>query len=161
MESSKKNMNGKGKTPSNYKYVDDNLQINTVNMETAVRGCNGEGQYRDKHGAQCQNTFRYIVRRAHEQGMKVNSSKTAMVCVSEVQSYDAGSDIFGADSKIISSGEVMKMFGFQLSSRPGVHTHVVALSKRMKRRFWVLYHLRSAGFTKDGLAKAYPVHIWV
>ena len=68
VERSKKNIKWKGKTPSNYKYFDDNLQINMINMETAVRWHDGDGQYQDKHGVQCQNTFRYIVRRAMSGG---------------------------------------------------------------------------------------------
>ena len=30
-----------------------------------------------------------------------------------------------------------------------------ALSKRMRRQYWVLYHLRKAGFSEDELAKVY------
>lgn len=87
--------------------------------------------------------------------MKVNSSKTAIICVSGTQSYRAESHIFDTDSNIIRSGETMKLLGFQLSNKPGVHAQVEALCKRMRRKYWVLYHLKKAGFTQEGLAKVY------
>ena len=73
-----------------FKYVDDNLQVNRVNMETAVYGRDMEGKFRDKHGIQCQNSFRKVVRRSEQRGMKVNASKTAMICMSDSQSYVQG-----------------------------------------------------------------------
>ena len=47
------------------------------------------------------------------------------------------------------------MLGFQLSSKPGIHAHIEKLSKQVRRRFWVLYHLKKAGFTNSELAKCY------
>ena len=56
---------------------------------------------------------------------------------------------------IIESGETMKVLGFTLSRRPGVHAHVQALAKRLRRKYWILYHLKKTGFTQDELAKVY------
>ena len=61
--------------PPCFKYVDDNLQLNRVNMEAAVVGRDERGVYRNKHGIQCQNEFRSLVRRAEERGMKVNQGR--------------------------------------------------------------------------------------
>ena len=118
VETSKKNMKWRGRPPRIFKYVDDNLQINTVNMETA-------------------------------------GAKTSMVCVSGAMSYDARSHIFDSEGNRISSGQSMKVLGFHLSSRPTMHAHVGALSKRVRQKYWVLYHLRRAGFTSEELARVY------
>ena len=45
--------------------------------------------------------------------------------------------------------------GFHFSTSPTLHAHIEALSKRIRRKFWVLYHLRRAGFTEKDLAKVY------
>ena len=87
VESSKKNMKWRPQNPQVYKYVDDNLQVHRVNMETAGRGRDPD-PFRDKHAVACQNVFRRTIRRAEERGMRVNEAKTAMVCVSGAQSYD-------------------------------------------------------------------------
>ena len=66
-ETSKKNVKWRGRQQKSFKYVDDNLQVNIVNMETAVAGVSDEGsRYRDKHGVECQNSFRTIVRKAEQ-----------------------------------------------------------------------------------------------
>ena len=49
----------------------------------------------------------------------------------------------------------MKILGYHLSDRYGAHAHVKALGKRMRRQYWVLYHLRRAGFKDHELAKVY------
>ena len=49
----------------------------------------------------------------------------------------------------------MKVLGFYLSGSPTMHEHVRVLAKRVRRKYWVLYHLRRAGFTQEELAKVY------
>ena len=108
VETSKKNVKWRERPPCTFKYVDDNLQVNRVNMETAVRGEVGGKAVRTKHRVACQNTFRHVIRRAEERGMKVNSCKTAMVCMSCAQSYGARLFIMTADGEEVSSGDSMK-----------------------------------------------------
>ena len=136
--------------------MDDNLQTNRINMETALRGYDSV-IFRDKHAVECQNTFRAVIRKAEERGMKVNGSKTAMLCVSGAQYYEACSHIFTGDGERISSGGSMKLLGFHLSSKLGAHSHVHALSKRKRQKYWVLYHLKRAGFTEEELSRVYRV----
>ena len=140
--------------PRTFKYVDDNLQVFRINMETAVRD-QGPPPYRDKHAVECQNQFRRIIRRAEERGMRVNEDKTAMVCTSGAQSYEARAHIYAADGTRIESGNTMKVLGYHLGHRATAHYHVAALSKRMRSKFWVLYHLKKAGFSEDELARVY------
>ena len=92
-EVSKKNAKWRDRKGATFKYVEDNLQVDRVCMETAMEGFDNGVKYREKHGIRCQNTFRRIIRRATARGMKVNASKTAMVCVSDAQSYQARSYI--------------------------------------------------------------------
>ena len=75
VETSKKNMKWKSKDSTNLKYVDDNLQIDKICMETGTQ----DGRRRVKHAVQCQNLFRGIIAKAESRGMKVNSSKTALL----------------------------------------------------------------------------------
>ena len=78
-----------------------------------------------------------------------------MICISGAQSYEARSHIRGLDGDEVRSGPSMKALGYHLSPRPGVHAHVRALEKRIRRQYWVLYHLRKAGFSDQELAKVY------
>ena len=49
----------------------------------------------------------------------------------------------------------MKVLGFTFSRRPTVNVHVQALKKRMRKRYWILIHLRSFGFNEEELCKVY------
>ena len=77
--------------------MDDNLQVDKVNMETAVHS----GRIRTKHAVPCQNLFRRITGRAVQRGMKVNTLKTAMLCISDATSYKAASYIHGSSGEVI------------------------------------------------------------
>ena len=129
VESSKRNLKWRERRPRVLKYVDDNLQIDRLNMETAVRSSPATGPERVKHAVQCQNTLRAIVRRAEDRGMKVNAKKTAMICTSGAQSYKAKAFVVGADGQAVNSGERMKVLGFHLSSSPTIHAHIDAMCK--------------------------------
>ena len=98
-------------------------------METAIRS----GNIRTKHAIPCQNLFRRITGRVEQRGMKVNTAKTAMLCMSDASSYEAASYINGANGERISSGDSLKVLGFHFSKRPTVHAHVEALRKRFRR----------------------------
>ena len=78
-----------------------------------------------------------------------------MICVSGAISYQARSHIYGREGDVVRSGPDMKVLGYHLSSHPGVHAHIRALGKRMRKQYWVLYHLRRAGFSDEDLAKVY------
>ena len=87
--------------------------------------------------------------------MKVNKAKTTMVCVSGAQSYTARSHILTADGDRVESGESMKVLGFHLSNKANVHAHIDVLCKRLRQKYWVLYHFKKAGFDQNELAKVY------
>ena len=59
----------------------------------AVNGQN----FRVKHAVQAQNVFRHVVRRAEDLGMVVNSSKTAMICMSAATDFKADAFMFDSD----------------------------------------------------------------
>ena len=149
-----------------YKYVDDALQCDRVNMENANRYEDEDCNVREKHAIQSQNLFRQVVGKAEWKGMKVNTAKTNMLCVSDALTFVPGSYISTSeDIKIASGGreDKMKLLGFHISNRPGVSAHVFALKRRLRQRFWVLIHLRSFGFTESELVQVYktvirPVH---
>ena len=56
---------------------------------------------------------------------------------------------------MVCSGDSLKVLGFHFSRRPTVHAHVEALRKRFRRQYWILFHLRKAGFSEEELSKVY------
>ena len=137
------------------KYVDDNLQEECVSFENAVQVTVGGDNLRIKHAIQTQNVFRHVVRRAEERGMKVNTAKTGMLCVSDSLNYKTQAYIEDASGGRGESGEKLKVLGWHFSSRPTVEAHIQALKKRFRERYWVLRHLKHNGFDTADLLKVY------
>ena len=142
-----------------FKYVDDGLQVEKINMETAVRFERGGKFIRSKHAVPSQNVFRHVIRRATDRGMKVNAAKTKLLCVSDALSYLPEVSIKSPDdSYIVTKPEdSLKMLCFHFSTRPTVNKHIEVLKKRFRARYWILIHLRNAGFNVEELVRVYKV----
>ena len=81
-------------------------------------------RHRVKHAVQAQNVFRHLVRRAEGIGMKVNTSKTVMMCVSDALGHEADAYLLDKDSERISCQRTMKILGMCFSNRPTMPEHV-------------------------------------
>ena len=137
------------------KYVDDNLQQEAVNTENcAVLPVLGEA-HKSKHAVLTQNVFRHVVRNAAKKGMKVNSEKTSMVCISDSQNYKISSYIYDAEGVRIDSTSTMKVLGWHFSSRPTPDAYLDTMIKRFRERYWTLRHLKHNGFTEKELVTVY------
>ena len=133
------------------KYVDDNLQEEGINFENAEQ----IGNRKFKHAVASQNVFRMIVRNAERKGMKVNTSKTGMLCVSDSLNTENHAYLYDRDGEKIESGNSLKVLGWHFSPKPTVGAHIDALKRRFRERYWTLRHLKHNGFTKEDLVKVY------
>ena len=111
------------------KYVDDAIITDRISMETADRFEDDSLVARQKQAVQTQNIFQRMTGNAEWKGMKVNTDKTKMLCVSDALSFLPGSYIDAAGTRIASGGreDSMKLLGFHMSNRPGVGAHVCLL----------------------------------
>lgn len=141
----------KGRPVEVLKFIDDGISSAVLNYENSF-GFRVSGQfYRVKQANQTQNVFRHMVRRAEQKGMVVNSSRTALMCISDASSYAADTFIEDRDGKRIETVDKMKILGFNIGNRPGMHDHIESVNKRMRERYWVLRHLRRLGFSQGEL----------
>ena len=145
-------------TPVNVdKYVDDNLQEDRVNFENATEYVDAEsGEVRKtKHVVFTQNVYRHIVRRAEMKGMKVNSSKTSSLCISDAQNFTPEAFFLDSDGIKITTGKKLKMLGWHFGPRPNPDEYIRVLSRRFRERYWMLRHLKHNGFGQEDLVKVY------
>ena len=117
------------------RFIDDGFGITQVNFENSFGMKVYEIFFLVKHAVQAQNIFRHIVRKAEEIGMIVNSSKTAMICVSDLLAYEADAFILDADGVRIECQSHFKAFGMHCSSRPDMGARVESISKKIKARY--------------------------
>ena len=135
-----------------YKYVDDNVLMEKLNFDTVL----SDGRFvRDKWAVRTQNTFRSIIYQAIARGMKINTSKTKALLISELKSYAPTAHFFDQDGNTVRSGETMKVLGVNFSSDPGMAAQVADIRRKFTSRIWALRHLGRLGMSKPDLLSVY------
>ena len=134
------------------KYVDDNVIHEKLFMDGAV--IDEEGRKR-VCAVRSGNLFRQITLIAESLGMRVNSSKTMVLTVSDSRTYKAAAFIKDLQGNEIDCVEKLKILGVHFSSRPDMADQVDAICKKFRARIWILRHLHHNGFVEEDLLKVY------
>ena len=143
-----------------FKYVDDNITCEKLNFGNVVVQDSSEyGQCKIRQAVSSQNAFFSITGAAKKKGMKVNESKTNLLCVSDSLNFKSLAYFNGSNNERIECSRSIKILGFYLTDRTGVSMHVEEIAKNMRRKYWVLYHLRRLGFTESELVRVYKMNI--
>ena len=142
------------------KYVDDNIICERLNFgNVSVLENDRYGKHKIRQALSSQNAFMSITTAAMRKGMKVNESKTNLLCVSDSLNFRTLTFIEGSKGERIECKKHMKVLGFYLSDRTGVSRHVEEIAKKMRQKYWVLYHLRRLGFTETELVRVYKSNL--
>ena len=143
-----------------YKYVDDNITVEKLNFgnDPVIDG-EASGRYKKKMAVSSQNAFVCITTAALEKGMLVNESKTQLLCVSDSINFKTLAYIKTPAGETIECKDSMKVLGFHFSDRTGVSKHVVETIKKVRQKYWVLYHLRKLGFSEEELVMVYKSNL--
>ena len=128
------------------------MTIEKLNFETAAAL---GPDVKLKKAKRSQNIFRAVISRAQDMGMKVNTAKTNLMVVSDAQTFTPLAEIEDSEGNSIRSTGTMKVLGFHMSDRPTVAAHVEALRKRLRQRYWILFHLKRYGFSQQELCNVY------
>ena len=82
--------------------------------------------------------------------MKVNTSKTQLLCISGNSAFNVQSYIRTTNEEIRSTEE-LKILGFWFGSTPNVNLHVEKMLNKFRSRLWALRHLKKSGMTTSDL----------
>ena len=142
-----------------FKYVDDNIICEKLNFGRVVVAESPDGPVKIRQAISSQNAFIGVTSAAILKGMKVNEAKTTLLCVSDSLNFQTKTFILDSQGKKIDCVNNMKILGFYLSNKTGVAEHVKQTVKKMRQRFWVLYHLRKVGFNEEELTRVYKSNL--
>ena len=134
------------------KYVDDNIIHEKLCLDGLVID---EGGRKRARATRSQNLFRQIARIAEMLGMKVNSDKTKVLCISDAKTYEAAAYIEDENGTTIESVSELKILGLHFSGKPDMSAQVEAICRKFRARIWTLRHLHHRGFTQEDLVKVY------
>ena len=92
----------------------------------------------------------------NNRNVKVNVEKTAMITIHDSVSYTPVGYIQDAGGqRVEGSAPFIKIVGFYFSSRPDVSLHVQETVKKVRRKYWIIRHLKRLGLTQQELVKVY------
>ena len=134
-------------------YVDDFVHVEKVRHSDAIAHFTTGKTVIAPQAEKTKEIFEQNSHRSAELGMRINPSKTSMICISasdsRVQAY------FDVDGKRIESCDELKVLGFWFGRSPGAGTHVQKLVDKFRCRLWAMRHLRDSGMNKPDLLAVY------
>ena len=131
-------------------YIDDLNNIEKVKQSTALSVISENKTILLPHAIKLEKNFTRVKNRAQEIGMKVNSTKTQLLCVSGNHSCTVKAYIRTDDEEIV-SGDELKILGFWFGPKPNVNVHVEKMLAKFRARLWSLRHLKRAGMSSADL----------
>lgn len=134
-------------------YIDDFNNVEKVQVQGSITHISQNRRKCLVHAPQSERVFLGVNEEAQRKNMVVNAKKTQMLCVSTSQ--DDVKSYINVDGKRILSSDTLKIVGFTFGSRPTVHSHVNAMLGKLRRRLWMLTHLRQSGMSKPSLVSIY------
>ena len=114
--------------PRCYKFVDDNVNINKVNMRKATMLERDVQLFKEIIDSKSQCLFEHIASKANERGMAINAEKTGLMLVSAATSFEAKARLKLGGQTVLSS-DCLKMLGVTLDKDMSFKTHIEKMGK--------------------------------
>ena len=141
-----------------FKYIDDTTTVEAIDKETTTKHFTVATTEEHAPAPATKDLIDRMVVRTNEIGMRINGKKTQAVCVSSNNGCNTTSELQIA-GETIRSGDQMKLLGFIISSRPGMHAQVAHIKQKFRCHFWSLIHLQGAGLSGDNLFRMYTIYV--
>ena len=137
-----------------YVYVDVTNGVERISHESGQYHFSTKKMEMIVHAKQSERFFHEVRRRAEKIGMKLNTRKTKMLCLSSNPSYDIKTYI-EIDGEKIFSQDSLRITGFTFDSRPSVQQHITSMKSSFYSRLWSTRNLKRAGFSRQDLVDFY------
>ena len=138
-------------------YIDDLSVGEVLDLGIATSTYTQKKEQKKIHARRSETYFRRITENAESIGMKINSDKTQLLCISDCNFSEVSSFIYTDSSTRVCSNDTMKILGFVFNSKPNANAHVLHIINKFNKAVWALTHLRRAGISNNVLTKVYSV----
>ena len=140
------------------RYIDDGLAGEILYNGLSISTHSTHKEERLIHAGLCEKFLNLTIQNAEAIGMRINTGKTKLLCVSASRATDTNCFINVKDS-VIRGCESMKMLGFIFGRRPNSDAHVGHVCSKFYSRLWTVRNLKSSGMEPSGLVKLYCEYI--
>ena len=111
------------------------------------------------HAEKLEELLNTVILRATDIKMKVNTSKTQLLCVSSATTSEITSYINTGQEKIKSCNN-LKILGFMFGPKPTVRPHIDNVMLKARKKLWTLRHLKRAGLGKEDMLRVCCANLW-
>ena len=154
-----KNLRGAGDDgPGVFMYVDDTMMVDMVGTDKASLHISTGVTEACFENLPLERDLCKLKLRAKNIHMKINAKKTQLLVMAPPNGCES-SAVSSIDGHRVESVETLKLVRFTFGRRAGVAAHVEAVTERIRKKMWMLYKLREAGFREDHLYKLYCVYL--
>ena len=140
--------------PAVFMYVDDTTLVDIVPTSDAAVHITTAITAAHLGRLALEGDFGKLNRRAEEIGMRINAKKTQLLVVAPPNGYHTTAGLDANDEEI-ASVDRLKLVGFTFGSRPDVGEHIRSVEDKIRKRIWMLYKLRKAGFRGGNLYRIF------
>ena len=137
-----------------YKFVDDGVNSNKVNMRQARLLTEDGAFFKEIVDIRTQNHLERVTARAEERGMLINASKTGLMLVSAATSFEARVRV-QVGGETIKGSNSLKILGVTIDSDLSFRSHIERIAAKMRAKTWALTKLRKKGLSEEKLLRAY------
>ena len=140
--------------PAVFMYVDDTTLVDIVPTSDAAVHITTAMTTAHMERLDLEGDMDNLNQRAEDIGMRINAKKTQPLVVATPNGYNTTAGLDANGEKILSVDK-LKLVGFTFGSRPDVGEHVRAVQDKIRRKIWMMYKLRRAGFRGGNLYRLY------
>ena len=141
------------------KYIDDGLGGEKLCNSNAVSHFTTKKEIKAIHASKSQNFLQLTKFNAQKIGMKINTDKTKMICLTVAKNAMVNSYINTGPHQQICGSESMKILGFVFGRRPNADEHVKHVVGRFYAKIWTVRHLLAAGMDRRDVTEVYSAYI--
>ena len=131
-----------------YKYVDDEVNTNKVNMKKAKLLVENGEFFKEIVDIKTQNLLHHNATAAQNKGMVISAAKTGLMLVSAATSFDARVRIT-LGNQTITGQDPMKLLGVTIDRDASFKSHVQKLAARFRAKTWALSKLKKKGLSEE------------
>ena len=136
------------------KFIDDLNAHEKCDITDCTTTVTVKKEKRFLHARQLEDYFENVRREAAATGMRVNPSKTQLLCTNTSINYDIRAYV-KIDGTTLWSGDTLKTVGYTLGRRAGAAEHIKSMRRKFGARAGILRHLKKIGIQNDTLVKIY------
>ena len=140
------------------KYIDDGLAGEKVCNINSISHVSSKKENKYVHASKSEHFMKLTIQNAHKIGMKINTSKTKMMCVNVAKNSVVNTYI-NIEGTTIEGGDEIKILGYKMGRELNASKQVSFIEKKFYSRLWTLRNLKKASFSETDLVKVYESYI--